>query len=474
MKQPVSNVQNKICSVKCDLGLKVPFLSKDSDKDYNSETTTGYTAKQNSNQNATPTLTPSGDKNNNATGDAPERNGEITLTFTNGSSVKGAELYSGDTKVADVSKNNQIVKIVIIKDGVVDKSYHHDNVALGQENTLYLTKEQYESLKIQHAEDNDTDIAIKISVTSYEVDDNNTPLNKATYGNQVEKQTTANMIVKIQAVTDDITLNWDSTKVNANIGTLDNNVLKFNTIKENNQDPKAGNIETNELNFGSLLTPTSGAGTDTKLDLDGSEKRSYSISLVEKNGTTLPDYIYITIGNQKDIKVHKDANGNYKLDFSDTNNKLVNPEFKIKFPDYWSGDVTGTITLRTKDHGVDNDADKTDYTAVGGEADGVKKAEVKFEAKVTSIANIATIQVKQAIGYEDAGRGGDEKNQPKTGDILENGKNGIPLDIKVTSTDKDNSETFAIKISNIPNGGAIHVLQFSNCDPSDHLLDEPN
>ena len=25
-----------------------------------------------------------------------------------------------------------------------------------------------------------------------------------------------------------------------------------------------------------------------------------------------------------------------------------------------------------------------------------------------------------------------------------------------------------------PNGGAIHVLQFSNCDPSDHLLDEPN
>jgi hypothetical protein len=39
------------------LGLKVPFLSKDSDKDYNSETTTGYTAKQNSNQNATPTPT---------------------------------------------------------------------------------------------------------------------------------------------------------------------------------------------------------------------------------------------------------------------------------------------------------------------------------------------------------------------------------------------------------------------------------
>ena len=25
-----------------------------------------------------------------------------------------------------------------------------------------------------------------------------------------------------------------------------------------------------------------------------------------------------------------------------------------------------------------------------------------------------------------------------------------------------------------PNGGAIHVLQFSNCDPSDHRLDEPN
>ncbi|MCT7433670.1 hypothetical protein N5T66_10260 [Aliarcobacter cryaerophilus] len=448
------NKNNNEGTHKVELGLKVPFLSKDQE-----------------------------DKNN-ASGDSPERNGEITLKFTNGNSLvskaenknipnTGAKLFytkdNGDiTEIENFLINsNKNLKVVIVEtSGLkdIDTKYHYNGLtpsAGTNEKVVYLTKSEYESLKIQHAEDNDTDIKITIKVTSYEVDDSGKPLfGHDTYTDKnnanLKSETTANMIVKIQAVTDDITLNWDSTKVNANIGTLDNNVLKFNTIKENNQDPKAGNIETNELNFGSLLTPTSGAGTDTKLDLDGSEKRSYTIKLEAEAGTTLPDYIYITIGNQKDIKVHKDANGNYKLDFSDTNNKLVNPEFKIKFPDYWSGDVTGTITLRTKDHGVDNDADKTDYTAVGGEADGVKKAEVKFEAKVTSIANIATIQVKQAIGYEDAGRGGDEKNQPKTGDILENGKNGIPLDIKVTSTDKDNSETFAIKISNIPNGGAIH------------------
>ncbi|MGJ0288687.1 hypothetical protein, partial [Aliarcobacter cryaerophilus] len=415
-----------------------------------------------------PTIKDNTDKNDTAKGDHGERVDYITLKFTNGTSVKGAVLEKADgTDIATISNNNQTFKIVIVKDdGSVDTDFHHSDITLGQSGVVYLTKEEYEGLKIQHAEDNDTDIVINILTKTYEVNDSGKPLNASdsTYldktNSNLSKVTTASMTVVIKPVTDDITLKWDTKSSEIDkVGKLEGEVLIFNPITENNSNPKIVDgvseqkIE-NELNFGSLLTPTSGAGTDTKLDLDGSEKRSYSISLVEKNGADLPDYIYITIGNQKDIKVNKDSNGNYKLDFSDANNKLVNPEFKIKFPDYWSGDVTGTITLRTKDYGVDNDPDTTKY--ISGEADGVKKAEVKFEAKVTSIANIATIQVKQAIGYEDAGRGGDEKNQPKKGNILENGKDGIPLDIKVTSTDKDNSETFTIKISNIPNGGAIH------------------
>ncbi|MDN5055695.1 hypothetical protein, partial [Aliarcobacter butzleri] len=103
---------------------------------------------------------------NNATGDAPERNGEITLSFTNSTLVTGAELYNGNTKVADITENDQVVKIVIVKTSGgtdIDTDYHHNGILQAKGgNVLYLTKAEYESLKIQHAEDNDTDINITI------------------------------------------------------------------------------------------------------------------------------------------------------------------------------------------------------------------------------------------------------------------------------------------------------------------------
>ncbi|WP_198304790.1 Calx-beta domain-containing protein [Arcobacter vandammei] len=447
-------------SNKIGLELKVPYLSKDSDRF--ADTT------------VTPNIASGTGDQNIGTGDNPERNGEITLTFTNGDKVTGAKIFSGSTEVATINSNNQELKVVIVTEtggdaSKIDYTYHHKGTLPAKGgNVLYLTKAEYEALQIQHAEDNDTDIKITIGVTSYEVDDSGKPLNASdsTYTDKtntdLSKTTTAEMTVKIKAVTDDITLNWDSSKI-ASAGTLDgtSKVLTFNSITENNSNPKTGETKTeNVLDFGSLLTKTSGAGTDTSLDLDGSEKRSYTISLTPKDAnTTLPDFIYITIGNQKDIKVNKTGTGEYKLDFDSANNKLENPEFKIKFPDYWSGEVEGTITLRTKDYGVDNDADTTDYSGLTGEtlgeANGVKKAEVKFEVKVNPVANLATIEIEQAIGYEDAGRTGGNTTD-KNGAIT-NPENGIPLSIKVTSDDKDSSETFDVTISNLPNNGSLYV-----------------
>ncbi len=448
---------------KVNLELKVPYLSKDSDRLADTTVTPNIVAG-------------TGDQNGDKTGDNPERNGEITLKFTNGLAVTGAKIFSGSTEVATISSNNQELKIVIVTEtggdaSKIDYTYHHKGTLPAKGgNVLYLTKAEYEALQIQHAEDNDTDIKITIGVTSYEVDDSGKPLNASdsTYTDQtntdLSKTTTAEMTVKIKAVTDDITLNWDSSKI-ASVGTLDgtSKVLTFNPITENNSNPKTGETKTeNVLDFGTLLTNTSGTKKDPFTDnpkggdLDGSEHRSYTISLTEKNGGKLPDFIYVTIGTtQKEVKVNKDSSGNYKLDFDSTNNKLENPDFKIKFPDYWSGDVTGTITLRTKDYGVDNDADTTNYTSSGGEADGVKKAEVKFEVKVNPVANLATIEVEQAIGYEDAGRAGGNTTD-KNGTIT-NPEKGIPLNIKVTSDDKDGSETFDVTISNLPNNGSLYV-----------------
>jgi hypothetical protein len=177
-KEDAENIQegtNKVA-----LELKVPSLSKDSDA-ISQISPNGYTAKQKNNVTKTnPILDGTGDYNGTSTGDSPERNGEITLSFTNSTLVTGAELYNGNTKVADITANVQVVKIVIVKTSGgtdIDTDYHHNGILPAKGgNVLYLTKAEYEGLKIQHAEDNDTDIAIKISVTSYEVDDSGKPL----------------------------------------------------------------------------------------------------------------------------------------------------------------------------------------------------------------------------------------------------------------------------------------------------------
>ncbi len=143
------------------------------------------------------------------------------------------------------------------------------------------------SLKIQHAEDNDTDINITIKVTSYEVDDNNTPLNKATYGNQSKKQTTANMTVVIKPVTDKIELEFDTNIVKGEtLGTITDSgkTFVYNDIEEGNQ----------AIDLQALLSQTSGAlfGKDgKKADLDGSEIRTYKIS-------DIPEGTVVTLGGQ--------------------------------------------------------------------------------------------------------------------------------------------------------------------------------
>ncbi|MCT7433311.1 cadherin-like domain-containing protein [Aliarcobacter cryaerophilus] len=458
---------------KVDLELKVPFLSKDSDKDYSSETTTGYTAKQNSNQNAVPTLTPSGDKNNGVTGDNPERNGEITLTFTNGDKLKnidgtvGAKIFKADgtTQIGtDITTANQPLKVIIVNDGKtdVDYTYHHKNLITGTfdinnppAGTVYLTKSEYEALKIQHAEDNDTDIKITIKVTSYEVDDSGIPLDKTTYGNQVESTTTADMIVKIQPMTDDIKLEFNDTNVKYFEKKTDGTFVEKTIIGSKTRSDKDTNIDnvedtftftnkisegSGEINLNSILSNTSGAlnGTGgTKGDLDGSEKRTYTI-------TGIPEGTIVKIGDTEAI-AGKD--GKATLTFKDAENKDPDPSFTMKFPEHFGGGVKATIKLSVYDKGVDS----TDT------AGAVKTQTVYLNIDVEPVAttpDLNTFQVAQAIGYEDAGRS--KGNDLNANANIDQPAKGIPLNIKVSSTDTDGSETANVKITNIPSGAKLY------------------
>ncbi|MDK2065315.1 hypothetical protein PT447_10275, partial [Aliarcobacter butzleri] len=390
-----------------------------------------------------PTIKDNTDKNDTAKGDHGERIDYIVLKFTNGTSVKGAVLEKADgVSISTISSNNQTVKIVIIKDDgngnkIVDTDFHHSNIALGETGVVYLTKEEYEGLKIQHAEDNDTDIKINISTNTYEVDDSGKPLSGVN-----SKSDNKTMTVIIKPVTDDISLKWNDESV----GTISNDgkTYTFNDINEGNPT----------IDLKALLTKTSGTelndGTaGNKADLDGSEKRTYTIS-------GIPEGTVVTLGGQTTV-ANKD--GIATIEFDNTNNKDADPDFSMKFPENYSGTVEGKITLSVVDKGFNSNGDQ-ESQANWGE---VKTAEVDFKVDVYPVADEATIQVGQPEGNEDAGRSqGNTSNVGTDASKIDKPENGIKLPITVTSTDKDGSETFTVTIKDIPNGSGLYVYDKSS------------
>ncbi|MDN5064251.1 hypothetical protein [Aliarcobacter butzleri] len=415
-----------------------------------------------------PSLSKDQTDKNNATGDSPERNGEITLKFTNGKSVVGATLYSGDTKVADISTNNQEIKVVIVKTSGgtdVDTNYHHNGTLPAKGgNVLYLTKEEYEALKIQHAEDNDTNIQINIGVTSYEVNDNGEPLFKnSSYDDNnnpnLYKNSNVTMTVVIKPVTDDIELKFDTnsmkySELQANgkfvtkdiLGTIsssDSNTNKADTFTLSNTIKEGDGV----INLQSILSATSGAlnGLNgAKADLDGSEIRTYKISDIPAGTLIVFDGKSYTV---------QDGKTSIEIPFS--NNTKADPTFTMKFPENFSGEVKATITLSVIDKGVEEKNDSTKW----GET---KEATVYLNLNVTPVADDATIKVGQPEGYEDAGRSLGNTSNGSDVSKIDKPENGIKLPITVTSTDTDGSETFTVTIKDIPNGSGLYVYDKSS------------
>lgn len=392
----------------------------------------------------TPTLSKDQTDKNGAAGDHPERNGEITLKFTNGSSVSGAKLFNGNSEVANISSNNQEIKVVIVKTSGgtdIDYTYHHKDItASNPSGAIYLTKLEYEALKIQHAEDNDTDIKINIGVTSYELDDSSKPLSGVA-GSPVDK----NMTVVILPVTDNISIKWDDNS----LGTISNNdkTYTFTDITK---------VQYVTLKLQDIMSATSGAQNGiggTKGDLDGSEKRTYIIEGLPKDAVVTLGTTAKTVG----------ADGKVIIDFPD--NTKDDPAFSVKLPQYYQGTVNATITLKVQDRGVEESSDSSKW---GAEKTDSINFKINVLPTIINDSSNETIQIAQAIGNEDAGRG---KNNvlnssgavvSSSGNIT-NPENGLKLNIepKGSSNMTTRHETATIWIDKVPVGGSVYIYDNS-------------
>ncbi|MCT7540756.1 Calx-beta domain-containing protein [Aliarcobacter cryaerophilus] len=398
----------------------------------------------------TPKLSKDQTDKNGTAGDHPERNGEITLKFTNGSNVSGAKLFNGNSEVANITMPNQEIKVVIVKTSGgtdIDTNYHHSGTLPAKGgNVLYLTKSEYENLKIQHAEDNDTDIKITIKVTSYELDDDNKPLIGE---DEYKSETSADMTVNILPVTDNISIKWDN---NSN-GTISNADKTYTFTDVNKQKDTV-------LNIKNILSPTSGAlngDGGTKGDLDGSEKRTYEI-------TGLPQGTVVTIGGQS-YTVTASDNGKATIVFNDANNKNADPDFSIKFPEYYAGTVNGTITLKVQDKGVEEISDSSKWGDIKTDSVNFK---INVNPVVISDPSNQTIQIAQAIGNEDAGRENNNKLNTTGGAVSSSGNitdptKGLKLNIEPKGSNLvAKGETATIFIDKVPVGGSLYLYDNSS------------
>jgi len=115
--------------------------------------------------------------------------------------------------------------------------------------------------------------------------------------------------------------------------------------------------------------------------------------------------------------------------------ELANVTFKP--PANFSGDLAIYMSVITTD--IDEDAT--------GQRDANESIEDVLNFTILPIADEATILVKQAIGDEDAGRSDIDT------DVIDG--LGIALDVTITSSDTDGSESHNLQISDIPDGSTL-------------------
>ncbi|MFG6179464.1 DUF5801 repeats-in-toxin domain-containing protein [Halomonas sp. THAF12] len=322
-----------------------------------------------------PSLVDTTDQNGAGTaGDNPELLGEITLSGI----PSGTELLDGSGNVlwtSDSSNGGSLT--IVLSDG------DHTATAAGD---LTMTTAEYEALQVNPIAQSHENFTIDVSVTSYEVDDSGNPLSGVPGA-----ESTAQVDVGVQAVTDDVDL------------TIDGSDAPYTATVD----------EDSSLDLGNLL----GAGFE---DLDGSEERWLEISDVPEGTSVTVNGSTITAGSDGIIVIPSSDLGGFGAGTSTE----IPSSLTLTPPADFSGDLDGiTVTLKAQDH--DDDA---------GDAEGGVK-----EDSVT--LNIDTLPVA-------------DKPADISAEGPEDSEIAFLADLDVSDTDGSETIT-AIGIDSVPDGWVI-------------------
>ena len=272
------------------------------------------------------------DRNRDEAGDHAERLGPISVRGI----PPGAALLvtDGEGNVHRIDSSGEPIAIYLT-DGALHNALHLEGIASAQ-GIVGMTKEQFESLQILPPPESGKNFTVTMSVTSYEVNDDGTPIRGIPGATS-----TASVYVDVLAVTDRVALEL--------------------VDRDNDGDATVHAVlEDTVFNLKDMLSvsfPTmdavSGATVDNgRADVDGSETHRFVIEGLPE-GTMVAGQ---RVG--ADGKVIIQAHG-----LSTSASGL--PDMNVRLPEHFSGKVTATITL------IAQDTDKDSTGAISPEQDGV-------------------------------------------------------------------------------------------------------
>lgn len=369
-----------------------------------------------------PTITDNTDLNDGAEGDHGERLGYITISGI----PKGATIYYNDYN----DNNNPLtaadgkITVVIVDDARnLDTGLHYTGLDINDTNVVKLTQAEFETLKIQQAENSGDNITIDLSVTSYETKDDGT-LRTDVPG----AASTTHVTVDVQAVTDaqpDLKILGEDTPDNLSKIDLEAAINGGNITLDSGGGTVHGGVTITEESGVPHITVAEDSGTLvlnssfitaklTTSDLDGSEHYSITITGLEEgtkvNGITAGADGTVTL--VKDVVINSGTNLNNLLD-----------GLKITPPENFSGTMAPAITITTWDTDIDSKGD------IAPKTDSITLPTISVTPVVDGVDTLA---VKQAVGKEDE-----------------------PIALHIKPSCSDGSETFNVKIENIPDGAKI-------------------
>ena len=365
-----------------------------------------------------PTITDDIDRNGDSTtGDHPERLGYITLE-----NIGKATVYKGDTALT--ATGGKITIAIVNSSSNLDTSLHYTGLDISGADIVKLTQTEFEALTIrQEAESGKNITGLKLSVTSYETNDNGTQL--IVDGKPVSATDTKTFAVDVLAVTDatpTITLGGSTAEPTETQlqNAIDNDYI---TITDR-QGTATGTISAQTEGGSGMIVIEEDCtmkidadylkASVTSADTDGSEKYVVTVSGLAAGSVVNG----VTAGT--DGTVTLTAETSVTSDSID----IFTDGLKITPPENFSGKMDG-VTIRVETY--DTDGDSTGEIARN-------TAEMILPVLVVTPVpdGVDTIAVTQAIGNEDT-----------------------PIALHIKPSCSDGSETFNVKIEDIPRGSEI-------------------